>query len=192
MNYIILGILVLFSAINNMLRGRGINFFTSKFMTSLYAGIAWGGYYFYLSHEMLRAGAIGTIVFLGIWLWAVMGWGKYFMSFTGTNVIHEKEVAWIDWLTTKIYKFPENEKERMRWGTIAMSLRGTHIVPLFLCLSWYLNNWLIAPIGLLLLLQGLIYAAQRWVLFVNHRVAIAEFITGMVIGLMLTLALGVL
>jgi len=203
MNYIILGILILFSAINNLLRGRGINFFTSKLMTSLYAGIAWGsyyfytkidpeGYYFYQTQELVGAGVVALIIFLGVWLWAVMGWGKYFMSFTGTDVIDEKEVAWIDWLTTKIYKWPETASERMRWGTIAMGLRGTHIVPLFLCLGWYLDNWLIAPIGLLLLVQGLIYGAMRWVPWVNYRVAIAEFITGAVIGLMLTLALGVI
>lgn len=173
-------ILVVLFGLINFVRGRG---YISKAYTSFLAGIVYALFSFNEYGIIDRAAIDGLIVFLGVWLWAAYGHGKYFMSFHGEDKMREKEVPWIGWLTDKLYTPKDTPASRRKWGTIAMSLRGLHIFPMFLALGIYHNTFLFT--GVAFLLQGVIYASTRYIKNEDNRVMIAEIIIGLLMGSLL-------
>ena len=163
----------------NRLRGSDVPF-TSKGVTSAASGITAGGCAFWLGYAPVVAGLIGIVVFLGILIWAIPGWGKYFCVLHGRDTRKEREIGWIDKATDKI----ANHYLR---GMLAMSLRGLYLAPLFVALSLLAPpfSFLITP---LCLLQGPAYAASR-VVPEPWRVAFSEALWGGAMGLMVWLSL---
>lgn len=135
--------------------------------------------------------AIGTITALGLLLWAVRGWGKYFSAYTGQNHKDDKEIAWIDYIGDLI-KGDSYNINRLR-GAVQMALRGWfYAQPMFIAfavMNYILTESLhtslgIASIGLLMLLQGFTY----WVAaYFPHASQAAERNTGILIAICLML-----
>ena len=51
---------------------------------------------FWLGYAPVVSGLIGVVVFLGLWIWAIPGWGRYFASLHGHDTRKEEEISWID------------------------------------------------------------------------------------------------
>ena len=117
----------------------------------------------------------GVIASLGILLWLMKGWGKYFMAETGNVATYqEDEVKIVDYLTDKILGEPKTEREARNWGTLAMSIRGSLFsIPLFVALGYYLGNPYAVLFSIPMLVQGIYYRS-----IVFHRsYRVAEFLT---------------
>lgn len=145
---------LLFALIN---RDRGIGW-----IPRVEAGIMWGMTAALaaaaLQYTIWYQFAILLVVIPGMMIWAIPGWGKYFASFEWTWKVNEIEIPWIDWIVIRLVPFLT---EAPHWtnglrGTLAMSLRGLYITPLFLMLSEL-------SLGIVVgLLQGPVYAITRW------------------------------
>src|SRR4029453_5330594 len=91
--------LALVFAVLNRLRGwEWGKPYTSKGMTSAVSGAVAGGCAFWLGCGPVVARVVAVIVFLGIWIWAIPGHGRYFASFHGRDTTREREVTLIDWI----------------------------------------------------------------------------------------------
>jgi len=138
---------------------------------------------------------VGVIVALGFLAWAVKGWGSYFMAFHGDPKSHHSneghEIEWIDNLVDKWLGVPKTTEETLKWGTVAMSLRGLFILPMFIALAWYLANPLILLLGVVVgLLQGPVYRSGRRV-YLEGKIDVMEVIEprmGALIGAALALS----
>lgn len=175
-NTIMTLLLIPIFAIINYLRGSEIPF-TSKAYMAAVGGVATG----LIAWDWI----IGVIVFAGYWLWAVLGWGKYFIIWHGKESVYEQEseVALIDWIADCII-LPVKTSEYKLWGLIAMSLRGLLIAPLFIGLGIYLQSYFPALVGLGVgLSMGITYkAAELFGGYHKYTVGIAEFLYGLIIG----------
>lgn len=113
-------------------------------------------------------------VYLGFALGYSIGWGKYFMSFHGMNLRHEKEFAPIDFIVDKI-------SNNYLSGIVGMSLRWFIF---FLPLALVTGSLITSPI---LLSVGFIYHSLKYVgtKYFNR----IEFITGMLPLIMVLLSI---
>ncbi len=169
-------VLILSIAAMNFVRGRGI---IPKPFTSLLSGLA-TGLAAYLAGQTLQISAmIAACVFLGIYLWCLFGWGKYFSAFHGRDDVNEKEIGFIDWIGYKVY--PPESGRNMARGVLCMAIRGCFIAPMFIGLAFILQS----PYPLLGIiigpLQGLYYGAMRFVPE-KHAVMISEILYGLMLG----------
>lgn len=174
-------------SVGNFLRGYAtknekIDFFISKGAISTYLGVILG---------LLHGPAVGITVWLGFWLWSLQGWGEYFRAFHGNTAPPEKEVKWIDKIASKVFPHKETKKWAHRYGTLGMSLRGLHILPMFAGLAYLQASPAILAVGAVCgLMQGAVYGSPiaRW-LYNNKpgkwAVKSSEAIYGAVIGLSL-------
>jgi hypothetical protein len=155
-----------FAALN---RARGSDWgkpFTSKGVTSVLCGVIAGGY----SLNPL----VGIIVALGMYFWAVFGWGDYF-DFSGKK---NDEIAPIDWLISRLMR-PSPLAD-----CVSMSIRGLFIAPMFIALAFV--GYPFAPFyGLVGALQGIIYYTSWKLLKKYDYTDFAELLTGFVFGLAL-------
>jgi hypothetical protein len=121
------------------------------------------------------------IVAIGILLWLMRGWGRYFCSFNGdidTYLRKGGDVGFVNKLTYKIYGYPLDKEDITKairnWGTIAMSLRGSLMsIPLFSALAIHYSNPIILLGSVIMLIQGLYY---RWIK--HYGFTLAEKLTG--------------
>jgi len=182
---------ILLMGVLNVLRGSEVPF-TNKLITSVLCGI--------LTYMLAGSYVIGLVTWLGIWLWSVLGWGKYYSAFTGEYNYKEKEFILADKVTDYLYL-------KRIWsdysvGMIGMAIRGLLILPLFVALSLIVGNSLVVLYGVLCgFLQGLCYAAPRpfygrikriidnggktW----NFAISLAELLMGLNIGFWLYMAI---
>jgi hypothetical protein len=199
----------------NRLRGTGVQF-TGKGITSPLSGVVLGGGAWLQGIDPMVSVGIGMLVGLGVLLWSVFGWGRYFVSFSGYVRIYlnETEVPIIDrmtdWLFRRLYGYDlrayleekyiqhgnayigwSQEAGVCQWGVIAMGLRGLMLYPAFIILAVF-NPWSLL-IGLGSGLQGVVYGGMRY-LPDQYRdqwaVSIAEWLWGAVMGVMFILVLG--
>ena len=182
--YIIL--LILGSCFLNFIRGRGIPIGgLSKYLTSFMQGCLTGYIAYKLGLLEQDALHIAVIVWLGMTLWAVPGWGSYFCAFTGDNNTQKKEIPWIDHLGVKLVPQTDTASNRTR-GTIQMSLRSLYMYPMHIVLAFTFTPWALV-FGLGCTLQGPVYGAMRWLPnYAVHGVMVAEIIYGLVIGFLLS------
>jgi len=113
-----------------------------------------------LSYVLYKDIVLALICSIGILLWLMRSWGKYFIAFQPRmNTYNEpRGVKFIDKLVNKFYKVPTNRDELRNWGTIAMSLRGSlFTIPLFTALAWHFSNPYIILFFLPMLIQGVYY-----------------------------------
>lgn len=166
-----------------------IDILGSKGMTSLYMGCAFFLLLLCAQIQPAEAAICAFITWGGLWLWAVPGWGKYFVSASGSPGVYMndgEEVKWIDAASDKIITAFYSETLKMHlhkiyssaghypyldynirvalWGTIAMSLRGMLMAPLFVALAFFLNPALCMGMALLCLMQGPIYHVGRYMI----------------------------
>ena len=118
-----------------------------------------------------------AVIFAGFALWAVFGHGRYFASFTGRYDPNEKEIAWIDWVGEKVFPFNGRKRTNRMRGILCMGLRGLYLYPMFALIGYPL-------LGLLMFLQGATYGISSYVKE-QHAVPCAEFLTGLLIALVL-------
>lgn len=156
------------------LRLRILSYATSKYVTSAYCGALTGGCAAWLGYGSPLAICIGTVIWLGMMLWAVPGWGDYWDGSPKPN----QEVGVIDRLAGRI--FPPGF-----WNDwFSMSLRGLLFgYPMFIWLAIMQANPFPLAVGLGMFLQGTVYAAA-WKAIKNPkwRIPVAECLMGMVIG----------
>lgn len=146
---------------------------TNKFVTSALSGLS----IYWLTHDWW----VCLIVALGVLVWSVRGWGDYFdFTFTENN-----EQQWIDYLTRSITNAQLKD-------TIAMSLRGLYLYPAFVALAFYLDSYAPLVSGLGILLKGPVYwlsiAGIKHPL-AGYKHALAEFLAGLLFGLLFILSL---
>jgi hypothetical protein len=124
-----------------------------------------------------------TVVALGMFLWAVFGWGKYFSAIHGNDTYDEKEVFWIDAILDFLPK-PIFRIGRRYTGMLGMALRGLHAYPMFAVLSYLEGNQSGYLLGLLTMLQGPCYFVTGCLpeKYKTRAVEIAEFATGTILG----------
>jgi hypothetical protein len=180
-------IMVLALAALNRLRGWDWGKpYTSKGVTSALSGAVAGGIAFWLGYAPVVSGLIGLIVFLGLWIWSIPGWGRYFSSFGGHDTRREQEITWIDRIGVAVFSDGDYWSNRKR-GTLEMALRGLFLCPLFVVLSVMAWKWsFLLTLGSLL--QGPVYffagvMPEKW------RVPCAEALCGAVMGFMVWLSL---
>lgn len=187
-------------AVLNRLRGSDVPF-TSKGVTSFAAGLVTCCILWLHGGSLLSTWAHGAAVFLGLWIWAAPGWGRYFLSFQRNTAqqpgTREKEDRIADWFAGLLEPDPRNDAEWRRFGTAGMAARGAvYSVPMGVFLTfagWPEINWLALLFGPLMAAQGFIYGAFRYAdgLNGNQRVEWAEVATGAWQGLLLAGVLSV-
>lgn len=135
-----------------------------------------------IDHVML----VFSIIFLGMWGGLVLGWGKYLNILSGNmQYVNEKEVKPIDWLATKLYGFPKESSDFIRWCFVAFSLRGMMFYPVFIGLSFYNTKALFYGVGCILM--GVIYYAAGFTP-VGFQVRAGEIMYGALLGLLIALS----
>jgi hypothetical protein len=170
-------VMILAFAALNRLRGSDVPF-TSKGITSAVSGLTAGACAFWLGYGPVVAGLIGVVVFLGIFIWSIPGWGRFFSSFHGRDTRKEEEIRFIDRIGIAVFPHGDYWSNRKR-GTLEMALRGLFLCPLFLVLG--VVTWA----GLL---QGPVYFSSG-ILPEPWRVAFSEALWGGAMGLMVWLSL---
>jgi hypothetical protein len=160
----------------NRLRGSDVPL-TNKVITSLVCGVIMGIY--------AENWVIFSIVSIGIYIWAVFGWGKYFAAFHGRYNVNEKEFYPADLVADKLYlkgKLNANDA-----GMVGMAIRALLALPMFIGLGIYLNSYL--PLyGLLMALQGVIYRDMKY-LPEEKAIPVAEVLTGCLLGGLILLSI---
>jgi hypothetical protein len=155
-----------FAALN---RARGADWgkpYTSKGVTSVLCGVIAG--------VSVLSWQVGVIVALGVWFWAIWGWGDYFDFSDKRN----DEIYILDWFLSRFI-----QPSPLADG-VAMSLRGLFIAPMFIALAFV--GYHFAPFyGLVGALQGIIYYTSWKLLKKYDYTAFAELLTGFVFGLAL-------
>ncbi len=130
----------------------------------------------YLENSIITS----LIVFFGMWIGLVCGWGKYLNILSGNmQYVNESEVKPIDWLTTKICGFPTSPQQFVRWCFVAMTLRGLLFYPLFLVLSLYNHQSPLWGIGCTLM--GCVYYVAR-LAPIGYQVRTGEALYGALLG----------
>ena len=175
-----------FAALNRLRGWEWGKPYTSKGMTSAVSGAVAGGCAFWMGYGSVVAGVIAMIVFLGLWIWAIPGHGRYFASFHGRDTRKEEEIRFIDRLGIAVFPHGDYWSNRKR-GTLEMALRGLFLFPCFLVLSVAAWKWSFV-IALGGLLQGPVYFSSG-VLPETWRVPLAEFAWGGVMGATVWLSL---
>lgn len=121
---------------------------------------------------------VAILAFAGFALWAIPGWGKYFAAGHGQYDPQEKEIGWIDWMGEKIFPYDGKEQTNRKRGIICMGMRGLFLWPFFAAIGHPLT-------GLAMFMQGFCYGAGRW--NPNQTVPMGEFLTGVLIGILVYL-----
>lgn len=167
-------------------RARGDDWgkpFTGKYLIALYVGLIFSVLcWIILPVTFIKSLYILAITAIGFMLWAVPGWGKYFCAFHGKDTREEHEEEWIDYLTDPI----DNHYLR---GTVAMSLRGLYLWPLFIGLSFVLSPYC-ALLGVGMILQGPLYHISKYMTDWEPRMAeLSEYMTGLLIGVLFSIVI---
>lgn len=116
-------------------RGRGYLPFASHALASICEGLAAAGAAWAAGLSARDIAIVFALAGAGMFAWVVMGWGKYFSCFTGTDNPNESEVRWIDWAGYKVFPvdgLPETNRAR---GAFCFALRGLHGVPMFVAFA---------------------------------------------------------
>src|SRR5262245_16141796 len=103
-----------FAALNRL---RGWDWgkpYTSKGITSAVSGAVAAGCAFWLGDALLVSGLIGVVVFLGVWIWAIPPWGRYFSSLHGRDTRKEEEIRFIDRIGIAVFPHGDYWSNRKR------------------------------------------------------------------------------
>lgn len=140
----------------------------------------------YYDFPLHHAFTVFCVVFWGILLGLVWGWGKYLNIFSGNmKYVEESEVKLIDWITTKICGKPTNQNQFKEWCFVAFTFRGMLFYPIFLGLSLF--NASAAILGIGCALMGCVYYVAR-ITPERHQVRVGEFLYGGLLGLLIALS----
>lgn len=120
------------------------------------------------------------IIAIGLFIWSLRGWGKYFDAFDGVDNPEETEIKWIDDIGYSLVIGVGEESVRKR-GLICMCLRGVYMYPMFIALAWF-NPWALL-IGTGCLMQGIPYYLAKYL--PSEPVKWAEMAWGLFMGLMI-------
>ncbi len=172
-------IIIILFAVLNALRGSG---FIDRCACAFGMGISVLVFSAYQNLSDLTL--ISLMIFTGMWLGLVWGWGKYLNIFSGNLAyVNEVEVAPIDWIVTKICGKPATEKAFVFWCFLAMTLRGLLFYPVFVGLSFYKLDALLYGLGCVLM--GFVYFVAR-IAPVRWQVRTGEFLYGGLLGLLIS------
>ena len=168
---------VLFALLN---RARGSKLFGLTRSTTVARVISTTGMALltYESHPTL---AVLLWSFASLFFWQVFGWGKYFAAVHGHIDPNGGGMRWIDRAMDRLDLPTFTAEERKRWGTVAMGLRQTLLIPFIVGLALLTGDpgkaWLAAFTPLF----GLPYYIGGK-LNQKYAVLIAELILGAMIG----------
>lgn len=124
------------------------------------------------------------VIWLGLYLWSIRGWGKYFSAFMGNYNPDEREIKWIDELGDALVLETDEKSNRLR-GALCMCLRGIYMYPMFIALG-LLGHPMAFIVGLCCLLQGVPYWLGKYPKDMGvNPILYAEPTWGACIGLML-------
>lgn len=130
-----------------------------------------------MSYVLFKDWILAVICSIGILLWLMRTWGKYFIAYKPRmdEYRNRRGVEFIDKFVDKFYKIPTNKEELMKWGMFAMGLRGSIFsIPLFVALAVYYKTWWISLFFIVMLLQGLYYYQG----FFKYNFKYTEMMTG--------------
>jgi hypothetical protein len=134
-----------------------------------------------LSYVLYKDIILALISGIGILIWLMKTWGKYWIAFDPQvdTYLNRKGIGFIDKFVDKVYGNPLDKKDVLQalrnWGTIGFSLRGfIFSIPLFIALAIYYNNYYLILLSAPMLLQGLYY---RWV-NIYYSFKYSEMLTG--------------
>lgn len=180
------------------------NFLTSKGLTSLYLSLAFIRIKFGLITEdnpwEIERVYFFLAVWLGTWLWAVFGWGAFY-TFKRGKELENMVGRWAkqsrglsEYLGAFSYTISSRFESLQIWATIAMSLRGLLILPMYGALTYLTGNLYFLAIGVAVgLLQGVCYWSVGEIKGIHEtkdsrdkRVPYSEILTGVVQGIGLT------
>lgn len=120
--------------------------------------------------------------FASLFFWQVFGWGKYFAAIHGQIDPNGGRMQWVDWAMERIGMPTNTVEQRKKWGTVAMGLRQTLLIPFIVGLAYLTDDpaklWLVPVTPLL----GLAYYMGGKI-SQQYSVFIAELIVGAVIGI---------
>lgn len=126
--------------------------------------------------------ALFAVIPAGITQWCQWGVGPGFSAIHGRPP-DRGNIKLVDKLADFMVPFPQTKADNRRWGTWWMTFRGLFGWCLFAAL-FFINPW--APlIGIGIALQGLIYAATRYIPE-KYSVMVSEPVTAAWLGLLLT------
>lgn len=188
------GLFIAAVALLNVVRGQ----VGGKLFTSFATGFLAVEFAFLQGQAVGMAAAQGLIVFLGVWLWAAPGWGKYLVAIHGraSSYSEPPEIKIVDALASLLIRRPQTDDDRRIWGMAAMGLRALLAAPMFAALGWLTGRWEVALLGLAMPIQGWFYyvmgnfTGRSIGPLEDWRVAVAELATGAWLGVLLTVALG--
>lgn len=124
---------------------------------------------------------VGFVTMFGLLLWRQWA-GMDFACIHGREPVRGK-AKFADVVADIFEPAPNSIKRNRRWGTFWMTARGLYAWPMFLLLG--VVNPLAPLYGLLMALQGPIYAAARY--HKSEPVWLAEGVTGLLLGFLLML-----
>ena len=125
----------------------------------------------------------GFIAFIGFFLWALPGWGKYAGMTTGRDSRHETEIKWIDRVLDQL-----PIKGIQELGGIGMALRMVYAAPVLFAISFvevgaYWSCLLTPLMGAVYYVTGKLWKDKGW-----HY---GEYVSGGILGYLTVLSLGV-
>ncbi len=168
---------IAFISFNYWLRGSGLSLFTSKPLTSVYAGIAT----YYYSNDI----AIAVIISLGLYLAVLFGWTLRAISGWPDDRDKFPPVTYYTDQIIEKLKIPNISIKGS--GVIWATIRATHFIPLFVGLSYIYGTsalWglLCLSMGICQYITGLIVTKPSW------WIPSYEVFYGAVVGTSLALA----
>lgn len=168
----------------NGVRGRGF-FAKHKILSHLFGRIACC-VYLGITLRMVMPAEFAANAALCFFFAILFGWGKYFMAFTGMNVLHERENPWVDWCVDKIMDYTPGRAYSpaycRKYGVWGMSLVGLQFMPVFLWPLLYAPHaaWL-NFVPLVCLSMGFVYGGIRY-LRDKTSAAPAEIVFASIVG----------
>lgn len=136
-----------------------------------------------------------ALVTAGYFIHYAPGWGKWWPQAKDTSM--EKEIQWIDWLTSKIvgYKYTSSTKiyDVIKYKRIAFNLRfGMYSIPLYATLAWLTNSFIPLIAIIPMFYAGNIYKhgfrdqfAEDSTVWSEHHVGLMVGVTQALIGIIM-------
>lgn len=118
-----------------------------------------------------------------LFFWCVFGWGKYFSAATGHVNVNEKEFAPVDWAMKKLGISTRDGIDAKIWGTIAMALRHSLILPFIIAIALIGGDFERIYWALLFPLMGVSYFVGG-LISQKRCIEIAEYLCGAIIAIM--------
>ena len=139
---------------------------------------------------LIAASDIGLFIglFIGLYAWRTPGWGDFFAAIHGRRPHWRAtgDAQWAVWLSDRIWPIePKDGMETRLKATLDMSIRMSLIVPAVTFVAIYTGNYWGIVTALAFPLMGIAYFIGGIPKEHKYSIAVAEFITGLVMAVML-------